>query len=89
MLITCEVLQYATTLFIVYYKTLYSMNTFVLLHFEHKIEITIIIKLHRATRLQLAALCIECVTLGSSYNLPFSLCEHKAVLRMASHPKPF
>ena len=32
------------------------MNTYVLLHFEHKNDVTIISKLHRAPRLQLLAL---------------------------------
>ena len=41
----------------VYYKTLnYSMKNYVLLHFEHKNDVTIIIRLHRDTRLRLVAL---------------------------------
>ena len=32
------------------------MKTYVLLHFEHKNDVTIIIKLHRATRLRFVAL---------------------------------
>ena len=32
------------------------MKTYVLLHFEHKKEVTIIVKLHKAFRLQLVAL---------------------------------
>ena len=32
------------------------MNTYVLLHFEHKNDLTIIVKLHRATRLRLVLL---------------------------------
>ena len=31
------------------------MNTYVLLHFEHKNDVTVIIKLHKATRLRLVA----------------------------------
>ena len=32
------------------------MKTYVLLHFEHKNDVTIIVKLYRATRMQLVAL---------------------------------
>ena len=32
------------------------MKTYVVLHFEHKNDVTIIIKLHKATHLQLTAL---------------------------------
>ena len=32
------------------------METYVLLHFEHKNDVTIIIKLHRASRLRIVAL---------------------------------
>ena len=35
---------------LVSYKSIYSMNTYVLVHFEYKNNITIIIKLNRATR---------------------------------------
>ena len=56
--ITCEVLRHAATFaaFVWYFKNTYSMNTYVLLHFEHKSNLVIIIKLHRATRLRLVAL---------------------------------
>ena len=32
-----------------YYETLFSMSTYVPLHFEHKNDVTIILDLHRAT----------------------------------------
>ena len=35
------------------------MKTYVMLHFEHKNDVTIIIKLHKATHLQLAHSSIQ------------------------------
>ena len=49
-LITSEVLRQVAT-FVASF-----INTYVLLHFQHKNDVTIIIKLHRATRLWLVAL---------------------------------
>ena len=55
-LTTTEVLRHAVpfllhSLFIL--ESTYAMNTYVLLQFEHKNDVTIIIKLHRASRLRL------------------------------------
>ena len=56
---TCEVLRQAAPFFAAFVRytiNIYSIKTYVLLHFEHKNDVTIIIKLHRATRLWLIAL---------------------------------
>ena len=53
-LTTCEVLWHAANVRCV--KKIYSVNTYGLLHFEHKNDVTIIITLYKATCLQLVAL---------------------------------
>ena len=55
---TCEVLRHAAP-FCLHSSGILSnnccMNTYVLLHFEHKNDVKIIVKLHGATRLRLVA----------------------------------
>ena len=45
------------------------MKTYVLLHFEHKNDITIIIKLHRATRVRPVALYEGLTTIGDVFTV--------------------
>ena len=54
-----EVLRHVTSLLRLsgMLQRTYSMNTYVLLHFEHRKDVTTIIKLQRATLLRLLALC--------------------------------
>ena len=40
----------------------YSMKTYFLLHFEHKNDVTVIVKpLHRATMIVMSFLCLKCI----------------------------
>ena len=70
-LTTCEVLRYAALFFCtcryIMKYLFHDMNTYVLLHFEDRNDVTIIIKLQRATYLRLVALYKSLIMIATSF----------------------
>ena len=67
-----QVLRHATpsSVAFVRYTVLQNMKIYVLFHFEHKNDVTIIIKLHRATRLRLVTLYKSLTMIVASFLCP-------------------